>query len=137
MNHRWVGTLLFVLLFVVALIILAEVFPYNNRMDNPLNRILPLRGFILGQEPEVWVGNSPTHQGIIGRGRENRPISIDVDFIKVSGKWYKVKGPVYITKTGRIIGWHQDITHHESEHLGKWQFRFLSQEEETLQGLRP
>ena len=122
MKNRWFGYGMFVLVFVAVLLLLAKAFPYNNSRDNLLNRILPLGGIILGQEPQAWIGDVATNQRVAGKGRGNRPISVDVDFIKVKGKWYKVRGPIYITRSGNLIGWHREITLQESNDLGKWLF---------------
>jgi len=103
------------------LILIAYMIPYDNSMDNFFNRVLPLGGRILGQEPEAWIGDT-FGQRVAGKGKQDRPASIDVDFIKVKGRWYKVKGPVYITKSGRILGWHRRITPGEERALGRWLF---------------
>ena len=121
MKKRWLGYVLFIPLFTAALIFLAELFPHNNRIDNFFNRILPLKGHLLGQEPEAWIGDV-LGQTIAGKGKENRPPSMDVDFVKVKGKWYKVKGPVYITQNGKMIGWHIQTTLEETGYLGKWSY---------------
>ena len=120
MKQRWLGSIVFILLFVAALITLTKVFPYHNTTDNFLNRILPLDGCILGQEPEAWIGDVATNQRVAGKGRQHLSRQVDVDFIKVKGSWYKIKGPVYITRGGRVLGWHRKITQMESNELGKW-----------------
>ena len=112
----------FILFFITLLVFLSRTLPYTNTTTNVFNRILPLGGILFGQEPEVWVGDVATNQRVTGKGKENRPISVDVDFIKVKGQWYKIKGPVYITGGKRILGWHRKMTQVEAGELGKWLF---------------
>ena len=114
------GPVLFILLFIAALIALGVLLPYDNNPDNPINRFLPTGGFLLGEEPEAWIGDSGTEQRIAGKGRENRPRTVDVDFIKVNKKWYKIRGPLYITGGGKMIGWHREVTPKEALFLGRW-----------------
>ena len=109
----------FVPLFIAALIGLAVLFPEGHRIDLPFNCLLPLEGKILGQEPEAWLGDvSGKRTG--GKGGQHRPPRMDVDYIKVKGRWYKIKGPVYITRGGKILGWHQQATFQETGYVGKW-----------------
>lgn len=122
MKNNWIGYSLFIFLFVAFLAILAAVFPYSNRIDHPLNRILPLGGFLLGHEPEAWLGDLPGERMIGGRGKRDRTFAVDVDFIQTGGRWYKIKGPVYITKGGRIIGWHREVTFDEVLYIRRWLF---------------
>ena len=119
MKNRWAGSLIFIGLFMIALLAMAKMFPYDNSNNHPLNRILPLGGVLFGQEPEAWVGDR-MNEKIVGQGRPRRSAAVDVDFIKVRGWWYKIKGPVYITRGGRILGWHRKMTLEEADDLGKW-----------------
>ena len=113
MRDKRFGSIGFVLFFIAALLLLARILPYNNSQDHLLNHILPLGGAIFGQEPEVWVADTSDGR-LFGKGKQNRPPSLDIDFIKVQGQWYKIKGPVYLTKSGKILGWHQPTVFEES-----------------------
>ncbi len=79
------------------------------------------QGRIFGHAPEAWIGDV-LGKRVAGKGRENISSSTDVDFIKVRGEWYKIKGPVYITNGGKIAGWHRRITLGEEMELGRWLF---------------
>ncbi len=106
MKNPWVAYLFFIPSVVAVLIALTLFFPDTH-------------GKILGQEPEAWLGDmSGQRRG--GRGGENRPPAMDVDYIKVKGRWYKIKGPVYLTPGGKILGWHQETTFQETGYVGKW-----------------
>ena len=117
MRSRWLGFIVFILAFVLILVFFANFFPYDNSRNNWLNRILPLGGVFFGQEPQAWIGDLATNQRVAGKGRQNLSRQVDVDFIKVNGQWYKIKGPVYITKGGSIMGWHRRLTRQEAETL--------------------
>lgn len=108
MKARGWGYLLLIPLVAVGLALLANLLPS-----------LPLAGRILGEEPEAWIGDRAQGR-VAGIGKENRPAGVDIDFIKVKGVWYKISGPLYVTKGGRLVGWHHPLTREELEELEKW-----------------
>ena len=115
----WASLILIPVLTGVALLFLVWIIPENNSAPNPLNRLLPLRGKIVGAEPDAWLGDlSGKRMG--GRKGTERPPGIDVDYIRVKTDWYKIKGPVYLTKDGKLFGWHQKTTFRETGYVGKW-----------------
>jgi len=120
MNHRWLGSIVFMFLFTLGLAILSSLFPYRTGREPLFDRSWILRGRIFGEEPETWIGDLPDNRRVAGKGGERRPIHVDIDFIRIHGQWYKVKGPIYMTRDGKIIGWHHPITREEAETLGKW-----------------
>lgn len=119
MKTRGIGAFVFILLFIAALVFFSLALPYNNTTENAFNRVLSLGGILFGQEPQAWLGDASTGR-VTGKGRGRWPVSVDVDFVKVKGQWYKIKGPVYITRGGKILGWHREMTRQEAGELGKW-----------------
>jgi len=105
------GYLLFFPLFTVGLLVIISLIPENYL-------IFPSKGVIFGEEPEAWIGDSFGIR-IAGKRKEDRPVLLDVDFIKVKGRWHKIRGPVYITKGGKMIGWHRETTLEETGYRGK------------------
>ena len=75
-------------------------------------------GNIHGTRPEAWAGDGPGDVKRSGQGTPP-PSGTDVDYIKVEGKWYKIRGPVFILKNGTIIGIHFDATENQINFLKK------------------
>lgn len=110
-SYRNLRYLLLIPLVTVALFFAVSLIPKDPRA-------FLSGGILLGEEPEAWIGDRPGRR-VAGKGKKERPPLLDVDFIKVKGRWYKIKGPIYITKGGKIMGWHRETTLEETGYQRK------------------